>query len=760
MNLPTSVIRMVRDVVIGLLVLAVGSLRAADCSAAVPQAEHQVQANQVVQINLHSTKSYKNPFMDVTLDAIVTQPNGKHLDVPAFWDGGSRWCFRYSSSQIGVCKYRTVCSDSDNSGLNGIKGEIQVTPSTSDNPLFRHGPIRVAADHRHFEYADGTPFFWLGDTWWKGLCKRLTWKGFQELTANRKAKGFTVVQIVCGTYPDEGFFKPSWENAGGMPYEDVHFTQMNPKYFDYADRRIKWLVNAGMVPAIVGSWGRGDCNGMALVGLAGMKRHFRNLIAHYGAYPVVWIIGGEAGGPKWIQLAQYVRKIDPFHRLITIHPGYITDYSPLDFDMLQTGHGGMAVAKGAIPQLKAALVAHPNMPVLIGEYCYEGHMQTGWPNEQRYVFWGSMLNGAAGLTYGAAGDFESGVKGDPGESIPQMIPTGLTGMKGGPGWSCAFDFETWKQGMNLPGSTQLGLDKKFLKKYPWWRFQPHPEWASSDCFAAGIPGEIRFIYMPARGNYNWTGPTVKDLEPGIVYHAFYFDPVRGGIYDVGNIMDVGSSSQPLLKHTQPTTFGEHHFSKADSTKWKDRGSATHCKNGYLVADTNMVTTLKGSKVSDAMVSVDAKSDAEAGIVLRYHNLDNYLVALYSPLFKCIYLQDRRHGQYGLPLGRINVPKIGPNIHLIAAVCGSHAAMALTDGKKTYQTPIITIQNTTPGEVGLWHFQIGDHQEFDNFKFSRSRFLPRVTAANHKSAILVYGGNFDATPAPSPQDWVLVMQRVK
>jgi len=40
----------------------------------------------------------------------------------------------------------------------------------------------------------------------KGLCQRLTWEGFQQLTADRKAKGFTVVQIVCGPYPDEDSF--------------------------------------------------------------------------------------------------------------------------------------------------------------------------------------------------------------------------------------------------------------------------------------------------------------------------------------------------------------------------------------------------------------------------------------------------------------------------------------------------------------------------------------------------------------------------
>jgi hypothetical protein len=31
-------------------------------------------------------------------------------------------------------------------------------------PLYQRGFVRVAQDNRHFEHADGAPFFWLGDT--------------------------------------------------------------------------------------------------------------------------------------------------------------------------------------------------------------------------------------------------------------------------------------------------------------------------------------------------------------------------------------------------------------------------------------------------------------------------------------------------------------------------------------------------------------------------------------------------------------------
>ena len=82
-----------------------------------------------------------------------------------------------------------------------------------------------------------------------------------------------------------------------MPYEK-DYARVNPAYFDYADRRIEHLVEAGIVPAIVGGWGWH----MPAVGVEKMNRHWRYLIARYGAYPVVWIIGGEAAGrsgPRW-----------------------------------------------------------------------------------------------------------------------------------------------------------------------------------------------------------------------------------------------------------------------------------------------------------------------------------------------------------------------------------------------------------------------------------------------------------------------------
>ena len=511
------------------------------CCAGLTSAEPiRTEANRMIEIEFRSEIKYENPFTEIELDAIVTEPDGKELRVPGFWAGGDRWCFRYASDQLGKHAWRTECTDRKNAKLHGAIGDIEVVKYEGENPLYRHGPICVSKNQRHFEHADGTPFFWLGDTWWKGLCKRLTWEGFQELTADRAKKGFTVVQIVCGTYPDElGLLQPSWENEGGMPYLKKDFSEVNPEYFKYADRRFKHLIDAGIVPAIVGGWGRAV--GVQAVGFEGYKRHYRNLVARYGAYPVVWILGGETQkkqGP-WYALAEYLDATDPYGRLLTNHSSHrrdaLEDHVVFDFDMDATGHRGWETVNSAINKVKDYRVVTPTKPVLTGEACYEQHMQGNFADLQRHLFWGCILSGAAGHTYGAAGVWHMGVPEEHGNwSAKQGQP---------------YDYTTWREGMNFPGSAQLGRSKALLEEYPWQRFEPHPEWVEKEGFAAGIPGEVLFIYQPKRANYVWDGITVKDLQPG-AYSVFYFNPVSGRHFDHGIVTVSGTWTSPNVPTPQ------------------------------------------------------------------------------------------------------------------------------------------------------------------------------------------------------------------
>ncbi len=502
---------------------------------------------ELFETSYESAKAYSNAFTEVEVDVVFKQGD-KHWKVPAFWAGANKWTVRFAPPVQGNYTYRIECTDKANSGLNGKEQTLSVAAYKGDNPLLKHGFVKVSPGKTYFEHADGTPFFWLADTWWKNLCKRMTWEGFQELTADRKAKGFSVVQICGGPYPDENFFAPSLENEGGQPYLAQDMSVVNPKYFDYADRRLKHLADAGIVPAIVGAWGRGDCNSMDKFGAEKIKRHWRYLVARYGAYPVIWILAGEipeetkAGKGPWAEVATYLRSIDPYHHPLTCHTGHgrklaNDDIPVIDFDMVGGNHDErVAVAPQTVAIVSSAYATKPPMPVLVGETCYEGHMQQGFGDVQRRMFWQSVLSGAAGHTYGSAGIWHAGVEGDHGN------------------WGAwarqPYDYTTWKEGMNYPGATQLGLARKLLEKYPWQKFEPHPEWAPG-CTAAGIPGEVCFVYLPRRNIYTWDGPEVKGLDPAVDWHVYYFDPATGRKFDQGVIK---ATAQAGDKDAKPMSF--------------------------------------------------------------------------------------------------------------------------------------------------------------------------------------------------------------
>src|ERR1035437_9617200 len=54
-------------------------------------------------------------------------------------------------------------------------------------------PIRVSANGHYFVKADGTPFFWFGDTAWC-IFNHPTPEDIDLYLDDRKAKGFTVIQ--------------------------------------------------------------------------------------------------------------------------------------------------------------------------------------------------------------------------------------------------------------------------------------------------------------------------------------------------------------------------------------------------------------------------------------------------------------------------------------------------------------------------------------------------------------------------------------
>ncbi len=476
---------------------------------------------------------------EAMLEARFTMPDGRECVVPGFWTGGATWKVRYASAIPGRHRWRTTFSDPREAGLHGVEGTLEIVPYAGDNPLYRHGPIRVASDQRHFAHADGTPFFWLGDTWWMGLTRRLEWPAdFQTLAADRRAKGFNVVQIVAGLYPDMPAFDARGANEAGFPWE-TNYARLRPEYFNAADRRIAYLAEQGLVPCIVGAWGYH----LPWLGRERMERHWRELIARWGAWPVVWCAAGETTMPyylsttkaqdvelqrrDWTEVIRYIRAHDPFHRLVTCHPSQtardsVRDPSVLDFDMQQTGHGSAAAQHAALG--RRGWQAQPVMPVISGESRYEALeiQPTLTDREAREAFWAHVLSsGCAGHTYGANGIWQVNRRGQPYGKSP-----------GGNNWGTT----PWDDAMRLPGATQLSRARQFLETVPYGQFAPSPaaEAAWTDGpqdpppFACGAGDRIRLVYGLSTRPF-----TVAGLRTDASYRIARFDPVTGERGELG-----------------------------------------------------------------------------------------------------------------------------------------------------------------------------------------------------------------------------------
>jgi hypothetical protein len=516
----------------------------------------ETQANVMTEITFTASRSHSDPFNDVSMDAEFIDPQGRPLRVPAFWAGGNMWKVRYASPDLGTHRFRTACSDKTDTGLNGVQGAVEIQPYTGSNPLFRHGPLRAAKNRRFLEHDDGTPFFWLGDTWWMGLSHRLHFPDeFQQLTEDRVQKGFTVIQIVAGLYPDMFPFDPRGANESGFPWE-TNYSRIRPEYFDAADKRLEYLVSQGLTPCIVGAWGYF----MPWMGVEKMKAHWRYLIARYGAMPVVWCAAGEANLPwylakgfpyddrkqvsAWTEVMRFIRATDPFRRPLTIHPTGIgrlsarhttDDPALLDIDLLQTPHGQREAVPVTIRTVRESYADTPVMPVIDGEASYEmlnDSLPTEWT---RRMFWICMMNGAAGHTYGANGIWQCNRPGDPHGKSPHGGTYGKI---------------PWNEAMRLPGAEQVGFGKRFLTQYAWQQFQPHPEWAAwagdaeHDDYgpqSSGIPGDVRVTYAPES-----RAVVCRGLGIHVAYSGAYFDPVSGGRTEIGPIQsdDAGSWTCP------------------------------------------------------------------------------------------------------------------------------------------------------------------------------------------------------------------------
>ncbi|MFZ5829765.1 MAG: DUF4038 domain-containing protein [Planctomycetota bacterium] len=507
-----------------------------------------VQTWQLHEVVLNSSRDYEDSLRDVRVTLELTSPDGKTQSASGFWDGGRTWRVRVAPGLIGRWRWKSICSDTANSGLHSVEGAMECVPYAGENPLYRHGPQKLSDDRTHFEYADGTPYFWLACTAWNGaLSPELS--GWKEYLADRAAKKFTAIQFVMTQWrAAEG------DRTGQKAFEGREKITLNPRFFQRMDRMVDAVNEHGLVAAPVLLWAIQDQSGRSpgsnlpdseCILLA------RYMVARYGAHHVIWILGGDGkyGGenaPRWKKIGRSVFD-SPHRRLATLHPGGMNwvgdefrDEPWYDWIGYQSGHGDdEKTLRWLISGPPATTWANqPVLPVINMEPNYEGHVAYQSRNVisdfmvRRASYWSLLIAPTAGVTYGAHGIWY----------FSDVAEVPLAHSRAGVA-------PPWRDAMKLPGSTQMKYLRELFDGIEWMSLRPagdlvvaQPGKSDASHFIAAArsdDGTLVVIYTPEvrELHLNLTG-----MKDGL--RLRWFNP-RTGDLSVGGPLTVDDSQATL-----------------------------------------------------------------------------------------------------------------------------------------------------------------------------------------------------------------------
>jgi hypothetical protein len=297
-------------------------LMLASLSTTAPPAEANADAVprfSVYETTLTAATDSVNPYAAVEAVATVQRPNGTRLQLPLFWDGGRTWKLRLSPDAVGEWRWSVR---SDDAGLHGKSGAFHCEPSD------RRGGIQPMAGYPyHFEWQNGTPCWFCGDTAWALYTDNAEEKHNRETVQHyldvRSKQGFNVIHSMLISEAD-------WGNAGGMPFIDLAAERINPAYWREVDARVRYLTEKGLVAGLVLAWtdkGKSNQSWQHFPSDEACLRYARYIVARYSAFPVFFIIAGEwamtnddaAAHRLYEKIGAEVRKSDPHNRMRAVH---------------------------------------------------------------------------------------------------------------------------------------------------------------------------------------------------------------------------------------------------------------------------------------------------------------------------------------------------------------------------------------------------------------------------------------------------------
>lgn len=343
---------------------------------------------------------------------------------------------------------------------------------------WNHGNLRVSDNRLYLQHADGTPFFWLGDTGWL-LPERLDRDEAEYYLGETAKAGYNVVQIqvINGVPAINRYGRLS--HPYGWNLDDIG-KEEGYGYWDHLDYIIDTAANHGIYIGMVCIWGGLVKGGKMDTEQA--KTYGEFLAKRYADKEnIIWIIGGDIQGnvkrDEWETLASTIKANDRRH-LMTFHPrgrttsaGWFAGSDWLDFHLFQSGHRRYDQRMGnkdyPIPDgteedvwmyVDSVRKYSPVKPVLDGEPSYENIPQglhdadePLWNDKdvRRYAYW-SVFAGSCGHTYGH-------------NNIMQFVRPGIPGAYFADG-----ETKPWYVALKDPGRNQMKYLKRLILAFPYF----------------------------------------------------------------------------------------------------------------------------------------------------------------------------------------------------------------------------------------------------------------------------------------------------
>ena len=344
--------------------------------------------------------------------------------------------------------------------------------SLCSQSLFTHGRLEASSNGHYLQFADGSPFFWLGDTGWE-LFHRLTLPEIRQYLDNRAAKGFTVIQAVALAEFD-GLQTPN--QYGELPLQNLDPTKPNDKYFALIDSTVHMARERNLFIGLLPTWGDKVTlawgKGPVVFDSINAFTYGKWIGSRYKNDPnIIWILGGDRPAvrdsndwrPVWRAMANGILEATGQRALIGYHPAggsnstsqWIRNEPWLDLNMFQSGHGdGHDVACWDLAQRDFSYT--PAKPTLDAEPNYEDHPVNPWPKwnpengyyrdyDVRKQCYRSVFAGACGVTYGHHAVWQFMSAREEAINYPDR------------GWISAID---------RPGARQVGYLRKLMESRP------------------------------------------------------------------------------------------------------------------------------------------------------------------------------------------------------------------------------------------------------------------------------------------------------